>query len=61
MIPEQEPTPLADFSASELVNYRQQARHRFFYLHETVENLMAQINVTRKELTLLLSRRAGAA
>jgi hypothetical protein len=33
---------------------RQQARHRFYYLHETFENLLAQLNVSRLELEMML-------
>lgn len=33
---------------------RQQARHRFYYLHEAAENLMAQLNVSRLELEMML-------
>ena len=35
----------------------QQACHRFFYLHESRENIMAQLNISSVELEMALRRK----
>lgn len=35
----------------------QQACHRFFYLHESRENVMAQLNISSVELEMALRRK----
>ena len=37
-------------------NIAAQACHRFFYLHESPENLMAQLNISRRELEMILRK-----